>query len=483
MHDLKTAGTLPRWARPRGPKTLGVIMIVKDEAENLPSLFASIQDVADEVVVVDTGSTDGTLAICKQWQVTLLQDRWHDDFSRARNRSIKASTAKYLLWLDGDDRVPESTQDELRRLRDEVLPTASDRAYQFEIHNLDARGNIADTFLQPRLLPRVPGLRFRNAIHEEVVSSLEALRVEVVKLGTLAIEHTGYALPEVLLQKAARNETLLRKALQSEPDNVHQLVHLAQTLAVTKRYRQAEQAASDAIARLDAVGRPTLTAECHRLRSTIRLIIGDSLGAIYDLERAATLWPGWSVPYTALAEIRAAEGNWEGAWEMIGRARSGSFDPGVFGLPVARARSALERISGLVLLQRGSTAEGLACLRAALSLDPRNFDARLEFGQLLLERGEYGEALAVLEPVGEDEAAVDRFVDISASIGLARAAMGDMAGARACLAPLLDFFSAELNGADEVGPIELMEVLLRSGHGNAARNMFALFRMTMADAA
>lgn len=468
----------PRWVGHHGPRTLGVVMIVRNEVENLPPLFESIARVADEVVVVDTGSTDGTLALCKRWGVTLLHDRWRDDFSRARNRSVQAARARYLLWLDADDRLPEETQRELVRMRDGGLPPAGDRAYLFEVRNTTASGAMGDAFLQLRLFPRRPGVRFRNAVHEQVTESLVELGVELLPT-ELVVEHTGYADREAVVEKARRNEVLLRAALQADPGDVHALVHMAQTLAEQRQFQPAEERITDAIHHASgAAEHGELLPEMHVLRALYRIGIGNHRGAVYDLERAAHLREGWGLPPALLAEVHAREDDWEAAWRAAGEAGALSFPTGRIALPVARARSAAERVAATCLQRRGDASGAAERLESALRLDPTHPEARLELGQLLLDEERYAEAREVLEPLGRDEAALPLFEEVSAAIGLARAMTGDAGGAGACLAPFLDLYAAELGGAAETGPLELAGALLRHGHPGAARNMLTLYQKT-----
>lgn len=480
-----TAPGAPRWTeRHPQPATLGVVMIVKDEAENLPEVFASLRDVADEVVVVDTGSRDGTREVCRAWGVTLVHDAWRDDFSRARNRSIQAATATHLLWIDADDRLPERTQRELIRLRDEVLPHRNDIAYLMEVRNRDQHGAVGEIFLQTRLFPRRRGVRFENPIHEQITGSLAALGISQV-VTDLVIDHTGYASLEVVAGKARRNEATLRQAVRRNPGDIHHLVHLALTLLALGRRAESEELLSRAIElTTTGGGRERLLAELHAVRASLRMGLARQVPAIYDLESAAALRPGWGVPHVLLAEVRLLDEDLEGAWHAIERARTGDFSPGVIGFPLLRIRSKQHFFAGYILLRRGEDVEGaVGELRRALEVDPGNLDARLELGHTLLEREEYEAARSVLEPAGDDEAAIPRFVEVSAAIGLARAMTGDEAGAGACLTPLLDVLAAELDGMADVSSMELAEAMLKAGQSRAARHMITLFQKTVRPAA
>lgn len=470
-----------RWTRPND-KVLGVVMIVRNEAERLPRLLSDLAEVADEVVVVDTGSTDATASICRAWGVTLVQERWQNDFARARNRSLSSASAQFLLWLDGDDRLPESTREGLIELRDRVLPGSEQRAFSLQIHNTESGGMLIDAFKQIRIVPRHKQVRFRGAIHERISDALSELRIEVVTTD-LVVEHTGYADQATVLDKARRNLALLDEAVKRDPRSVHVLLHLAQTQMGMGLAREADATITRAISHASAES-AQLRAELLTLRATYRKAFGNVLGASYDLDQAVAVWPEWGLPYAALAQIRAEQGEWELVAELAASARAGSFDPGMVGFRLVRNRSNVEVLAARALKHAGGEPDAvLAHLREALEIDQTYVVARLDLGQALLDRGEYAEARMVLEAAGEDESAIEWFVDISTSIGLARAMTGDEAGARACLAPLLDIFAYELDGADDVGPMELAEVLLKAGAGRAASNMITLFQETLVAAA
>lgn len=472
-----------RWRRRGGIPRLGVVMIVRDEAERLPRLFQSIGGVADEVVVVDTGSTDGTQLVCREWGVRVVQERWHDDFARARNRSIEAARSRYLLWLDADDVLPSEAARVLCELRDQVLPVRSDLAFVLPVENVDAEGRVIDVFMQTRIFPRGPSYRFQHAIHEQITPSLLAGGVELQRLDA-AIRHSGYADPHVVRRKAERNEALLIAALEREPESVHHLVHLAQTRAGVGRCQDADRAMSDAIYHASREGLPpALLAEYHALRATYRILNGNRLGAVYDLERAETLWPEWGVPSVGLVELQMREAAWDAAWEKIGEASAKAFAPGVHGFRLARCRSNLELYAAQILARRGEVETAESRLQAALAFDPENVDARFELGELLISRGAYGESREVLEPAGTMPEALPRVVDLCASVALGRMMTGDPEGARACLAPLLDVFAEELRGADDVDAGELAAVLLRTGHLTAAKHLLRLCQATTGQAA
>ena len=87
-------------------KSISLCMIVKNEENNLRDCLNSIKEYVDEIVVVDTGSTDRTLKIAEEMGAKTSTYIWNDDFSAARNASIELATCSWILWLDADDRIP-----------------------------------------------------------------------------------------------------------------------------------------------------------------------------------------------------------------------------------------------------------------------------------------------------------------------------------------------------------------------------------------
>lgn len=97
--------------------TFGLCMIVKNEEETLSRCLTSVEGVFDEIIIVDTGSTDKTKEIAKRFTDKVYDFKWTDDFSKARNFSFSKSTCDYLMWLDADDVILEKDKKELIKLK------------------------------------------------------------------------------------------------------------------------------------------------------------------------------------------------------------------------------------------------------------------------------------------------------------------------------------------------------------------------------
>ena len=145
-------------------------MIVKNEEINLAALLEQVAPVLEEIWIVDTGSTDDTLNIVREFQakyqnIHLDHFDWADDFAAARNYAFSKATQEWVLWLDGDDRL--ENVDVFKRFKEEALPEASVDVWLFPyIYSRYPNGEPRLVLSRERLLRRRLGRRWVGAIHE-----------------------------------------------------------------------------------------------------------------------------------------------------------------------------------------------------------------------------------------------------------------------------------------------------------------------------
>ncbi|CAM4458186.1 glycosyltransferase [Paenibacillus typhae] len=218
--------------------TLGVHLIVRDEAALLPACLKSVAG-ADEIIIVDTGSEDHSITVAEAYGARVLQYKWDDDFSKARNTGLARATADWILILDADE-VLNTPLDRIRQM----LTGATAEAFTVSIDNLLGRG--AEERLHHRavrLFRGGQGYRYSGKIHEGIDQAI------ISRHGTAAIAHSdirllhyGY-LPEIMLQKnkAARNEKLLRAAVAEHPEDDFYRYNLAVACCQTGQLQEAEE--------------------------------------------------------------------------------------------------------------------------------------------------------------------------------------------------------------------------------------------------
>ena len=196
---------------------LSVCLIVKDEEEMLGACLESVADIADEVVVYDTGSTDRTIEIALASGAKVIEGYWDNDFARARNAALEHASGRWVLTLDADEIFqcdPQSLGPLLRSTGSEV------EAFLVPIENLEGVGSVGMTHMSARLARRTSAV-WRYSLHEQLVSVEDPTReLRRVYLSDARIVHRGY-LAQVMKSKnkAERNLTISRAALNEDDAN------------------------------------------------------------------------------------------------------------------------------------------------------------------------------------------------------------------------------------------------------------------------
>jgi glycosyltransferase involved in cell wall biosynthesis len=197
---------------------ISLAMITRNEEKNLPEALRSVQGVVDEVVIVDTGSTDGTIRIARAWGARVLSVPWEEDFARARNAALPHIRGDWLLWMDADERlVPES------RPFFDLLPEQADPPIGFRVYlrNWTEDRRSFDLSWAMRLVRLFPGLAFTGRVHEQLSSAL-ARHGGVVLDSPVVLDHFGYGLSaEQMRLKLERNFRLLAQQIKEEPHNAY----------------------------------------------------------------------------------------------------------------------------------------------------------------------------------------------------------------------------------------------------------------------
>lgn len=187
-------------------KTLSVCMIVKNEEKNIRRCLESIKDLADEIIVVDTGSTDKTMEIVNEYNCKTGFFQWNNNFSDARNASLELATMDWILFLDADEEI---SKEEGLRLK-ETINITSFEAFHCRLVNIIKNTNIGDAIVL-RIFKNNPKYRFRGKMHEQIIFSIQEVSGEKsIGLSDIKILHYGYD-PEVsdINLKQKRNLELL----------------------------------------------------------------------------------------------------------------------------------------------------------------------------------------------------------------------------------------------------------------------------------
>ena len=130
---------------------ISLCMIVKNEEQVLDRCLNSVKDIADEIIIVDTGSTDKTKDIAKKYTNKVYDFKWINDFSKARNYSFSKASMDYTLWLDADDVILENDKKKFLTLKNTLDSNIDIVMMKYNV-GFDENGNVNFAYYRERLL-------------------------------------------------------------------------------------------------------------------------------------------------------------------------------------------------------------------------------------------------------------------------------------------------------------------------------------------
>lgn len=144
---------------------ISLCMIVKNEEEVLRQCLDSVKAICDEIIIVDTGSTDKTKKIAGEYTNKVIDFEWVDDFSAARNFAFQQVTFPYILWLDADDILQEEDQKKFKKLKEELDDSVDAVSMMYHIA-FDEFGNPSFSYRRNRLVKRDRNFKWIGPVHE-----------------------------------------------------------------------------------------------------------------------------------------------------------------------------------------------------------------------------------------------------------------------------------------------------------------------------
>ena len=226
---------------PQRESGISLCMIVKNEERFLEQCLASAAGIVDEINIVDTGSTDGTLRIAEKYGARIEHREWRSDFAWARNESLKMATKRWILQLDADEELLPESFAALETLK---TAPAYDLGVWLRCFNASDRykggGMISHAII--RIFPNNERIRFKGAIHEFPSLDDSPLSIKGVA-APISIVHHGY-LNEIVADrnKYARNLRIIEQSVKSEPEDAFHWYNLGMTQHLGGEQQQAAQA-------------------------------------------------------------------------------------------------------------------------------------------------------------------------------------------------------------------------------------------------
>jgi len=208
---------------PMPPAGVSLTMIVRNEEGNLADCLACVRDLVDEIVILDTGSTDRTKEIAAGFGAKVANFPWIDHFAAARNEALKHATGRWVFWLDADDRLDEPNRQKLKQLF-AALPEAN-VAYSMKCRCVGGR---TETLVDHvRLFRNDASLRWEHRVHEQILPSIRRGGGEI-RFADVEIQHVGYADPNLRAKKLERDVRLLNMELVDQPNHPFTLFNVGQ---------------------------------------------------------------------------------------------------------------------------------------------------------------------------------------------------------------------------------------------------------------
>ncbi|HZK79434.1 MAG TPA: glycosyltransferase family 2 protein, partial [Humisphaera sp.] len=221
-------------------QSVSLCMIVRDEEANLAGCLEGVAGLFDEVIVVDTGSIDGTRQVAARFGAKVFDFPWIDDFAAARNESRRHATGQWIFWLDADDRVDAINRGRLAELLENLPEVNDQRNPIFSAWCKCSLPDFSDADLavkHGRLFPNRPDLAWTGRIHERIMPAPGAAAVEMVQTD-VTIYHSGYADTQERARKIQRNARLIEREYLLDPDDALTLYYLARQRMWQGRYSE-----------------------------------------------------------------------------------------------------------------------------------------------------------------------------------------------------------------------------------------------------
>jgi glycosyltransferase involved in cell wall biosynthesis len=362
----------------RSAAKISLTMIVRDEENNLPNCLKSVEGVFDEIVIVDTGSTDRTVEIARSFGARVFDFVWVNDFAAARNAALARATGDYAFWLDADDVVDPPQRLTLEALL-EGLKAGEEAACVVRCAcDPSPDGSGGETVVDHiRLFPVREDVRWTYRVHEQILPALRRANVSV-RWTDLTVRHTGYVDRELRRKKLQRDSKILMEELAERSDDPFVLFNLGSIAIELRDWREALEYLRRSLkgsAPTDSITRKlfALIARSHQMLGEPQLALSACASGLEIDPQDAELLFREAVVRRHIGDNGGAERCWR---RILGLSRPDQFssvDQGIYGHLTRRNLAALAD-------ERGERGEAVKLWTEVLAECPGDPDARAKLG-------------------------------------------------------------------------------------------------------
>ena len=363
----------PRIAPPGTRPKVSLTMIVRNEEQNLPACLASAEGLFDEIVIVDTGSTDRTAEIARSFGARVFDFIWVDDFAAARNAALARAKGDYAFWLDADDVLDPQERAKLKTVLD-GLGEETETAYVVRCAcDPDSSGGGGATVVDHiRLFPVREAVRWTYRVHEQILPALRVAGVPV-RWTDVVVRHTGYSDRALRRRKLQRDEAILRGELEERPDDPFVLFNLGSIAIEVQDWPTALGHLQKSLA--GSAPTDSITRKLYALIARCYQMMGDPAQALETCAAGLAVEPDDAELHFREAVVRrnsgdpaGAERSWRKILTLSRPERFASVDPGIYGHITRRNLAALAD-------ERGDRTEAVRLWSEVLAECPNDAEA------------------------------------------------------------------------------------------------------------
>lgn len=378
----------------KGRPGLSVAVIARNEADVLGDTLSSVRAIADQMIVVDTGSSDTTPLVAGKHGAQVLSCEWTDDFSAPRNRALREVHGEWVLWLDAGERLDAQTAESIRQF----VTTEADPGKAFlllvQVPAATPDGN-AERVGRIRLVPNHPGVRFSGRIRETLRPSLEAAGISV-ELGRWTIHRSARDHDdEVKRRRAQRDVRIIEREMAGVGRTPRLLCALGDVCVNTGRRSQARELYQAAIAQSER-GSTEMLEAYYGLLASFDNEPDQREAQLTACVQALEIYPFDAQLLCAMGSYLQDQGRADLACRSYEAAyQFGQVNPETWHL--ANISEVAARCLSINLLLAGDDAKAIAVLEEGLQRDPASLKLRRHLLDLLIRQGDAKVALAQVD--------------------------------------------------------------------------------------
>ena len=338
--------------------TLSLCIITKNEEQYLEECLNSVKEIVDEIIIVDTGSTDKTLGIAKKFNAKIINIPWQNDFSKARNESLRYATKDWILVLDADETISKQDTKEIKELikTNEYLGfMLIQRSYTNDSASIKWVSSKDDSYEESkpysgwvysgitRLFKNYSKIRFEYPVHETVKESIKRIGGKI-KTTDIPIHHYG-KLKENIDEKSRLYLEIGKEKLKQNPK-----------------------------------------AKFYYELGIQSMVLNKFEESIENLKKAIELNKEWSAPYISLGNIYCKQKDYQQAIDLLERA-----------LKIKPGDSNIHNNLGVAYEKLGNPKIALEHYKSSIKINSHNADAYQNLARLMMRFNKIDDVIKILE--------------------------------------------------------------------------------------